>query len=197
MVVQAQWPGASPEEMTRQVTDRIEKKLEELELLDYTKSVTVSGQTTVFVYLRDNTKAARCPSDLGAGPQYDCGYQGRLPARRHRAGLQRSFRRRVRQHLRLHRRWSEPAAAARPGRRHPRKDPDRAECRKGRHLGRAGRSDLSGIFNPEDRGAWPRQPRSHRFAAGSERRHALRRVPGGTRAHQRPRQRTASHPRKA
>ena len=58
MVIQAEWPGASPEEMTRQVTDRIEKKLEELESLDYTKSVTVSGQTTVFVYLRDTTKAA-------------------------------------------------------------------------------------------------------------------------------------------
>jgi multidrug efflux pump subunit AcrB len=29
MVIGAQWPGASPEEMTRQVTDRIEKKLEE------------------------------------------------------------------------------------------------------------------------------------------------------------------------
>lgn len=58
MVIQAQWPGASPAEMTRQVTDRIEKKLEELESLDYTKSVTVAGQTTVFVYLRDTTKAA-------------------------------------------------------------------------------------------------------------------------------------------
>ena len=58
MVIQAQWPGASPEEMTRQVADRIEKKLEELESLDYTKSVTVAGQTTVFVYLRDTTKAA-------------------------------------------------------------------------------------------------------------------------------------------
>jgi multidrug efflux pump subunit AcrB len=58
MVIQAQWPGASAEELTRQVTDRIEKKLEELEALDYTKSVTVAGQTTVFVYLRDTTKAS-------------------------------------------------------------------------------------------------------------------------------------------
>jgi multidrug efflux pump subunit AcrB len=57
MVIQAQWPGASPQEMTRQVTERIEKKLEELESLDYTKSVTVAGQTTIFVYLRDSTKA--------------------------------------------------------------------------------------------------------------------------------------------
>jgi multidrug efflux pump len=58
MVIQAQWPGASPEEVTRELTDRIEKKLEELESLDYTKSVTVAGQTTVFVYLKDTTKAA-------------------------------------------------------------------------------------------------------------------------------------------
>ncbi|MGZ5446376.1 MAG: efflux RND transporter permease subunit, partial [Thermoanaerobaculia bacterium] len=58
MVIQAQWPGASAEEITREVTDRIEKKLEELESLDYTKSVTVPGQTTVFVYLRDSTKAS-------------------------------------------------------------------------------------------------------------------------------------------
>src|SRR6201981_2491908 len=58
MVIQAQWPGASPDEVTRKLTDRSEKKLEELESLDYTKSVTVSGQTTVFVYLKDTTKAS-------------------------------------------------------------------------------------------------------------------------------------------
>ncbi len=57
MVIQAQWPGASADEVTRQVTERIEKKLEELESLDYTKSVTVSGQTTVFVNLLATTKA--------------------------------------------------------------------------------------------------------------------------------------------
>jgi multidrug efflux pump subunit AcrB len=57
MVIQFRWPGASAEEITRQVTDRIEKKLEELETLDYTKSVTVADETTVFVYLRDSTKA--------------------------------------------------------------------------------------------------------------------------------------------
>lgn len=57
MVIQANWPGASAEEITKQVTDRIEKKLEELESLDYTKSITVAGSTTVFVNLRDTTKA--------------------------------------------------------------------------------------------------------------------------------------------
>ena len=57
MLIQAKWPGASAEEITRQVTDRIEKKLEELESLDYTRSITTAGQTTVFVNLRDTTKA--------------------------------------------------------------------------------------------------------------------------------------------
>jgi len=57
MVITAQWPGASADEVTRQVTDRIEKKLQELESLDYTKSETVAGQTTVFVELLPTTKA--------------------------------------------------------------------------------------------------------------------------------------------
>ncbi|WP_137155002.1 efflux RND transporter permease subunit [Rhizobium sp. FKL33] len=58
MLIQAQWPGASIEEMTSQVTDRIEKKLQELDNLDYTKSVSSPGQTTVYVNLLDSTKAA-------------------------------------------------------------------------------------------------------------------------------------------
>ncbi len=62
MLIQAQWPGASADEVTRQVTDRIEKKLEELESLDYTKSVTFAGTTTVFVQLLDSTKAKDVPA---------------------------------------------------------------------------------------------------------------------------------------
>jgi multidrug efflux pump len=57
MVIAAQWPGASAEDTINQVTDRIEKKLEELEELDYTKSVTIPGQTTIYVYLRGQTKS--------------------------------------------------------------------------------------------------------------------------------------------
>jgi multidrug efflux pump subunit AcrB len=57
MVIQAQWPGASAEEVTKQVTDRIEKKLEELESLDHTRSITTAGQTIVFVDLLATTKA--------------------------------------------------------------------------------------------------------------------------------------------
>lgn len=57
MIINAQWPGASAEEVTRQVTDRIEKKLEELDALDYTRSETVAGKTTIFVELLPTTKA--------------------------------------------------------------------------------------------------------------------------------------------
>ncbi|MCA0278209.1 MAG: efflux RND transporter permease subunit [Proteobacteria bacterium] len=57
MVIQANWPGASVEETTRQVTDRIEKKLEELESLDFSRSVTTAGQTIIFVNLKPTTKA--------------------------------------------------------------------------------------------------------------------------------------------
>ena len=57
MTISAQWPGASVEETTRQVTERIERKLEELESLDYTRSITTSGQTLVFVNLKQSTKA--------------------------------------------------------------------------------------------------------------------------------------------
>ena len=62
MIVKAGWPGASAEEVTRQVTDRIERKLEELEALDYTRSITTPGETTIFVNLKDSTKARDIPA---------------------------------------------------------------------------------------------------------------------------------------
>ena len=57
MLVQANWPGASVEETVRQVTDRIEKKLEELDALDYTRSITTAGRAIVFVNLKPTTRA--------------------------------------------------------------------------------------------------------------------------------------------
>ena len=61
MVIQTRWPGATQEETLKQVTDRIEKKLEELDSLDYVKSYTRPGESTVFVYLRDTTGAKEIP----------------------------------------------------------------------------------------------------------------------------------------
>ncbi len=57
MVIQAQWPGATAAETADQVTDRIEKKLQELPELHYTKSMTEPGKATIFVELLATTKA--------------------------------------------------------------------------------------------------------------------------------------------
>ncbi|WP_439530619.1 efflux RND transporter permease subunit [Pannonibacter sp.] len=57
MVVVAQWPGATVEDTARQVADRIEKKLEELDGLDYTKSQTTAGKTVIYVQLKDTVKS--------------------------------------------------------------------------------------------------------------------------------------------
>jgi multidrug efflux pump subunit AcrB len=56
MVISAQWPGASIDDTTTQVTERIEKKLEELDTLDYTRSVSSPGSTTVFLNLKDTVR---------------------------------------------------------------------------------------------------------------------------------------------
>ncbi len=51
MIVQASWPGATVEEMIEEVTDRIERKLQETPGLDSILSYTTAGRTTVFVNL--------------------------------------------------------------------------------------------------------------------------------------------------
>ena len=45
MVVAATWPGASPQQMSEQVTDKLEEKIRDLPGLDYTKSFTDSSKT--------------------------------------------------------------------------------------------------------------------------------------------------------
>jgi multidrug efflux pump len=61
MIVQAVWPGAPIDDMLKQVTDRLEKKLQEVPQLDFLKSYTSAGRTIVFVNLKDTTRAARIP----------------------------------------------------------------------------------------------------------------------------------------
>ena len=61
MVVQTLWPGATQDETMQQVTDRIEKKLQETPHLDYLKSYTVAGKSTIFVTLLDSTPKNEVP----------------------------------------------------------------------------------------------------------------------------------------
>ncbi len=61
MVIIVDWPGAAPDEMAREVTDRIERKLEDLPHLDYTQSQTQPGHAVVTVSLRDDTQPRQVP----------------------------------------------------------------------------------------------------------------------------------------
>ncbi len=61
MVVQAAWPGASVSDTLEQITDRLERKLQETPQLDYLKSYTTPGKTTIFVYLKDSTRPSEVP----------------------------------------------------------------------------------------------------------------------------------------
>ncbi|PWT70818.1 MAG: ACR family transporter, partial [Proteobacteria bacterium] len=57
MVVQAAWPGASVEETMKQVTERLERQLQETPHLDFLRSFTRAGVTTIFVNLKGSASA--------------------------------------------------------------------------------------------------------------------------------------------
>jgi multidrug efflux pump subunit AcrB len=57
MVVQAAWPGATVEDTLKQVTERLERKLQETDHLDFLRSYTSAGITTIFVNLKGSTTA--------------------------------------------------------------------------------------------------------------------------------------------
>ncbi|WGF88048.1 efflux RND transporter permease subunit [Marinivivus vitaminiproducens] len=62
MVVQAAWPGATIEDTAKQVTERIERKLQELPGLDELRSFTRAGMTTIFVNLEGAITAGQIPA---------------------------------------------------------------------------------------------------------------------------------------
>ncbi len=61
MVVQAAWPGATVEDTLKQVTERLERKLQETPNLDFLRSFTRAGLTTIFVNLEGSTTAREVP----------------------------------------------------------------------------------------------------------------------------------------
>ncbi len=59
MIVAAAWPGATASEMQTQVTDRIEKKLQELPYLDRVESYSQPGMSFIQVFLLDRTPPSK------------------------------------------------------------------------------------------------------------------------------------------
>jgi multidrug efflux pump len=57
MVVRVQWPGASADEIAQQVTDKLERKLQDTPHLDYLRSYSKPGESVIFVNLLGETRA--------------------------------------------------------------------------------------------------------------------------------------------
>jgi len=62
MVVQVAWPGATLQETLLQVTERLERKLQEIEEVDSLRSYTKDGVTTVFVDLFSTVPSDEVPA---------------------------------------------------------------------------------------------------------------------------------------
>jgi multidrug efflux pump len=61
MVVVAGWPGATLDDTLTQVTDRLERTLQETPNLDFLRSFTRPGLATIFVNLKQSTTASEIP----------------------------------------------------------------------------------------------------------------------------------------
>jgi multidrug efflux pump subunit AcrB len=61
MLVETRWPGATIDDTMLQITDRIEKKLQETPWLYYLKSQTKPGVSTIYVNVLDNTPKNQIP----------------------------------------------------------------------------------------------------------------------------------------
>ena len=80
MVVQAAWPGATIDETLNQVTERLERTLQETPKLDFIRSFTRPGLTTIFVNLKGSATAKEVP-DIWYDVRKSIGdMRGTLPA---------------------------------------------------------------------------------------------------------------------
>jgi multidrug efflux pump len=61
MLVRAEWPGATAQEVAEQVTDKLEKKLQEIAQLDNLRSYSKPGEAMIFFEVKDSTPAAQMP----------------------------------------------------------------------------------------------------------------------------------------
>lgn len=59
MVVSAAWPGATMDETLKQVTERLERTLEETPDIDFLRSYTTGGVTTIFVNLKQSVPGSK------------------------------------------------------------------------------------------------------------------------------------------
>ncbi|HMN76380.1 MAG TPA: efflux RND transporter permease subunit [Burkholderiaceae bacterium] len=80
MIVAAAWPGATVEETIEQVTERLERTLQETHTFDAVRSYTIAGQTTIFVDLDETTATADIPDVWYRVRRNIADMRGTLPA---------------------------------------------------------------------------------------------------------------------
>ena len=61
MLVRTNWPGASAVEVEQQITDKIEKKLQEVPHLGYINSYSRPGESMIFIIIKDDTFSKEIP----------------------------------------------------------------------------------------------------------------------------------------
>ena len=61
MVIRTLWPGATTEQVDRQITDRIEKKLQETPYFKWTRSYSKPGESLIVLELLDTAPAKEVP----------------------------------------------------------------------------------------------------------------------------------------
>jgi multidrug efflux pump len=61
MVIKTNWPGASARDMELQVTDKIERKLQEVPNVDWIRSYSKPGESLAFFAIKDSAPAALVP----------------------------------------------------------------------------------------------------------------------------------------
>ena len=84
MLIQAYWPGATAQEVSEQLTERIEKKLQEMPELDFVQSYAKPGETVLFVNLKEAVRGRdvaqawyQVRKKIGdLGPQLPAGVRG-------------------------------------------------------------------------------------------------------------------------
>ena len=174
MVVQAAWPGATVEETLQQVTERLERKLQETPHLDFLRSFTRAGVTTIFVNLKGSASAKEV-ADIWYQVRKNVGdMRHTLPAGVVGPGFNDEFGDTFGIIYGFTARWLHASRAARPCRGRPLAPASRPRRIEDRDPGRAGREDLRRILDEGARRPGHRPIGADRCAAGAEHRPAGR-----------------------
>jgi multidrug efflux pump len=69
MVVRTYWPGATAQQVAEQVTDKIERTLQEVPYADKIRSYSKPGESQIIFQIKDSSRAARGAQRLVHGAQ--------------------------------------------------------------------------------------------------------------------------------